>query len=90
LTTIGLRDAGQCAFVGTRGPCAERGFLEFHHLVPFADGGAAVIDNIQLRCRAHNRYESELWFGTQDSPVVRECRDFLGRSNSVQDRVTNE
>ena len=29
------RDAGQCAFVSTAGRrCAERGFLEFHHVVP--------------------------------------------------------
>ena len=58
------RDEGQCAFVGTRGRCTESGFLEFHHVVPFADGGAATLENIQLRCRAHNQYESEQWFGT--------------------------
>ena len=58
------RDEGRCAFVGTRGRCTERGFLEFHHAVPFADGGAATLENIQLRCRAHNQYESEQWFGT--------------------------
>jgi hypothetical protein len=32
------RDAGQCAFVGTESRCTERGFLEFHHVVPYADG----------------------------------------------------
>ena len=58
------RDQGQCAFVGTRGRCTERGFLEFHHVVPFADAGAATLENIQRRCRAHNQYESEQWFGT--------------------------
>jgi 5-methylcytosine-specific restriction endonuclease McrA len=57
------RDHGQCAFVGTRGRCTERGFLEFHHILPFADGGLATVENIQLRCRAHNQYESEQWFG---------------------------
>lgn len=57
------RDGGRCTFVGTRGRCAERGFLEFHHVVPFAAGGAATVDNIQLRCRAHNAYEAELYFG---------------------------
>jgi hypothetical protein len=55
---VWLRDNGRCAFVGPRGRCDERGFLEFHHLVPFADGGLADVDNIQLRCRAHNQYES--------------------------------
>jgi hypothetical protein len=57
------RDDSRCAFVGTEGRCAERGFLEFHHVVPFAEGGAATADNIQLRCRAHNAYEAEQFFG---------------------------
>jgi 5-methylcytosine-specific restriction endonuclease McrA len=81
---VWTRDDGQCAFVGARGRCTERGFLEFHHLVPFADGGPAVVENIQLRCRAHNRYESERWFGTQDPPVVRERRGVSGWPNSVR------
>ena len=63
------RDGGRCAFVGARGRCAERGFLEFHHVVPFAAGGAADAGNIELRCRAHNRHEAELFFGAE---VVRE------------------
>ena len=46
------RDAGRCGFVGAEGRCEERGFREFHHLIPYADGGLATIDNIQLRCRA--------------------------------------
>jgi 5-methylcytosine-specific restriction endonuclease McrA len=81
---VWTRDDGQCAFIGARGRCTERGFLEFHHVIPFADGGLAVVDNIQLRCRAHNQYELDRWFGTQDPPVVRERRDFSGWSNSVR------
>ena len=57
------RDGGRCAFVGTRGRCRERGFLEFHHVVPFAAGGVPDANNIQLRCRAHNLCEAELFFG---------------------------
>jgi hypothetical protein len=50
--------------VGTNGRrCAERGFLEFHHMDPYALGGEATVGNIQLRCRAHNDYESRVWFG---------------------------
>jgi len=56
------RDGGRCAFVGAR-PCTETGFLEFHHIVPFARGGEATIANIQLRCWAHNQYEALLDFG---------------------------
>lgn len=54
------RDAGQCAFVGESGRrCSARSFLEFHHLEPYALGGGAAVENIQLRCRAHNGYEAE-------------------------------
>ena len=60
---VWARDEGCCAFVGTNGRCAERGFLELHHVVPFADGGEATVENLQLRCRAHNQHEAELWFG---------------------------
>lgn len=57
------RAGGQCAYVGTSGRCTERGFLEYHHVVPFAAGGPATTENIQLRCRSHNGYEAELFFG---------------------------
>ena len=58
------RDGARCAFVGTAGRCAERGFLELHHVVPFAVGGEASTANIELRCRAHNAYEAEQSFGS--------------------------
>jgi len=58
------RDGGQCAFVGkAAGRCGERGFLEFHHVHPYAAGGAATIENIALRCRAHNGHEAEVFYG---------------------------
>lgn len=65
------RDGGRCAFVGATGRCAETGFLEFHHVQPYAQGGEATADNIEIRCRAHNAYESELYFGAS---YVRETR----------------
>jgi hypothetical protein len=68
---VWARDAGQCAFIGATGRCAERGFLEYHHVVPFAAGGATAVENLELRCRAHNQYESELFFGPM---MVREVR----------------
>jgi hypothetical protein len=59
-----LRDAGRCAFVGGNGRrCNSRALLEFHHLRPYADGGEATVENIQLRCRAHNRHEAQAYFG---------------------------
>lgn len=70
------RDGGQCAFVGRNGRCTERGFLEFHHVIPYASGGGATAVNLQLRCRAHNAYESEQHFG---SMWVREGTDDAGQ-----------
>jgi 5-methylcytosine-specific restriction endonuclease McrA len=57
------RDAGRCAFVGTQGRCLETGFLEIHHLVPYAAGGATSVDNLALRCRSHNAHEAVQYFG---------------------------
>jgi hypothetical protein len=57
-------DGGQCAFVSKDGRrCTERAFLEFHHIRPYALGGPTSTENISLRCRRHNQYESELIFG---------------------------
>jgi 5-methylcytosine-specific restriction endonuclease McrA len=71
------RDAGRCRFVspdGTR--CGARGNLEFHHIIPFARGGEATLDNICLMCRAHNEkrfgvahprpVHDAAWFATQN------------------------
>ena len=66
---VWARDDGRCAFIGTLGRCTERGFLEYHHVIPFADGGETSVENLQLRCAAHNAYESVLWSGAD---VVRE------------------
>jgi 5-methylcytosine-specific restriction endonuclease McrA len=60
---VWARDQGQCAFVGAKGRCVERGFLEFHHVIPFAEGGETTAENLQLRCRAHNAYEAREHFG---------------------------
>lgn len=69
------RYGGRCAFVGTTGRCAETGFLEFHHVVPYAAGGATDAANLQLRCRAHNGYEAEQYFGPSE---LRESRAAYG------------
>ena len=70
------RDGGQCGFVGKNGQrCAERTFLEFHHIKAYALGGAATLDNISLRCRRHNQYEADLVFGHRGASEVREPHD---------------
>jgi hypothetical protein len=72
---VWIRDGGRCAFVSASGKrCGERGFLEFHHIVPYAAGGEATIENISLRCKVHNGHEAELFFGPHHpSHVVREA-----------------
>ncbi len=80
---VWTRDGGRCAFVGTHGRCTETSFIEFHHVEPYATGGAATAENIQLRCRAHNVYEAELFFGP-GSMVVREARGFVYPADSAR------
>lgn len=60
---VWMRDGGQCAFIGPHGRCSETGFLEFHHVQPYAAGGSADVSNIELRCRAHNQYEADVVSG---------------------------
>jgi hypothetical protein len=69
---VWTRDGGRCAFEGTTGRCTETGLLQFHHVVPYARGGRAVVDNIELRCAAHNAYEAEVCFGPRAPAAVRE------------------
>jgi len=70
------RDEGRCAFVTAGGRrCAETGGLEFHHAVPFADGGEATEANVELRCTLHNRREASRWFGE-------EVMSYRGRSEA--------
>ena len=71
--SVWSRDGGRCAFRGEQGRCTETGFLEFHHVVPYADGGETSAANLELRCRAHNQYEMDLWSGATQ-PCVRETR----------------
>ena len=60
---VSARDGDRCAFVGPEGRCTETAGLQFHHRIPFADGGPTTVDNLELRCSAHNLYEAERWFG---------------------------
>jgi hypothetical protein len=65
---VWLRDGGRCAFLARDGRrCTERGFLEFHHVTPYGAGGQATLPNIQLRCKGHNAYEADLYYGPRGS-----------------------
>jgi hypothetical protein len=85
------RDEGRCAFVGSSGRCTERRYLECHHIQPHGHQGPPTIENIALRCRAHNVYESELVFGRFDASAAarrREKRAVSGQNTPVPERVT--
>jgi len=81
---VWVRDLGRCAFIGATGHrCNERRFVEFHHLDPYALGGEASVDQVELRCRPHNDYEGRLYFGKRrrDERAVRD-------GGSVRDAAT--
>jgi len=37
--------------------------VEFHHRTPYGRSGTHDVENIELRCRAHNQYEADLEYG---------------------------
>jgi hypothetical protein len=83
--SVAARDQGRCAFVAADGRrCGARGFVEFHHVMPYARGGPATEANIQLRCRGHNDYEAELDFCSRKA-VASEL--VPGRVGSAQRQV---
>jgi 5-methylcytosine-specific restriction endonuclease McrA len=58
------RDGGTCGFVSESGRrCGSNRRLEFDHVNPVARGGGSSVDNLRLRCRAHNLYAAEQAFG---------------------------
>jgi hypothetical protein len=86
---VWARDEGRCSFVSRTGRrCDERAFLEFHHLLPYAKGGQATVDNIALRCRRHNQYEADLVFGdpgnaARPRPSTAEVLPWHGLENTI-------
>jgi hypothetical protein len=65
------RDAGCCTYRSESGErCRETARLELHHSTAFAQGGEHRLDNVSLRCRAHNALAAEEDFG----------RDFVARA----------
>ena len=60
---VWARDGGRCRFEGPAGRCTETGRLEFHHVIPYAHGGPTTVENLELRCAAHNQYEAEQCVG---------------------------
>jgi hypothetical protein len=58
------RDKGRCAFVDDEGKrCRSAWQVEFHHCTPFGREGPHSLENVELRCRAHNQYEADQEYG---------------------------
>ncbi len=60
------RDQSRCTYVDGRGQrCRETSMLEYHHEQAWALGGDTTVDNISLRCAAHNALAAEQDFGRE-------------------------
>ena len=76
------RDGGQCTFTATNGHRSPaRTMLEYDHIEPVARGGQSAVDNLRLRCRAHNRLAAERAFG---SSLMREKRRAAEKARALE------
>src|SRR5450432_2595394 len=58
------REGRQCTFVSKDGRrCGSRRFLELDHILPWAMGGEPTVENLRVRCAAHNRLAARHCFG---------------------------
>ena len=58
------RDGAQCTFVDAEGRrCTARRFITLEHREPFALGGPPTVENLCLRCMAHNAHAARQVFG---------------------------
>jgi len=61
-----VRDGGCCTFCSEDGQrCGARRFLELDHITPWAVGGESTVENLRLRCRAHNQHSARRYFGAE-------------------------
>lgn len=78
------RDGGQCTFMAENGRrCTARRLLEFDHVEPVARGGKSTIDNLRLRCRAHNQLEAERTYGAD----LMEAKRGVARQEAARKRI---
>jgi hypothetical protein len=70
---VAERDGRRCTFVAdSERRCESRSRLEYDHIVEVARGGPSTVENLRLRCRAHNQFAAEETFGA----------DFMERKRS--------
>jgi hypothetical protein len=59
-----VRDGQRCSYVSPAGRrCSARRCLELDHVHPWAVGGENTIENLRLRCRAHNQRYARQYYG---------------------------
>jgi hypothetical protein len=60
------RDAGQCTYVNARGErCHGRHYVQFDHRIARAFGGSSTVENLRLRCAAHDGLAAEQVLGIE-------------------------
>jgi 5-methylcytosine-specific restriction endonuclease McrA len=70
------RDSARCAYHDNRGErCRETCGLEIHHRHAHALGGPPTLDNLEVRCRAHNTLAAEEDFGRTHMDRMRGVMD---------------
>jgi 5-methylcytosine-specific restriction endonuclease McrA len=63
---VWVRCEGCCSFAAPDGErCRTRSYLEFHHLVPFGQGGPTTAENLTLMCQSHNALLAERDYGRE-------------------------
>jgi 5-methylcytosine-specific restriction endonuclease McrA len=78
-----LRDGKQCSYVSPDGRrCGARRLLEVDHIEPLAVGGEDTVENLRLRCRAHNQRYARQCFGT--SRIKAAIRAFRQRRDALR------
>jgi len=74
--SVWQRDEARCTYRDARGQrCREQSGLQFHHHHPHARGGPPNVENLTLRCRAHNILAAEHDFGRD---LIRQKRRAAG------------
>ena len=84
------RDHGRCTFVSERGErCPTHSRLEFDHADPVARGGRSTVENLRLRCRAHNQFAAERMFGAGFMKEKRERSQAAARGGDARPTGAN-
>jgi hypothetical protein len=81
------RDGRRCTFVTGEGKrCPARRMLEYDHIEPVARGGLSTVENLRLRCRAHNQYAAEQVYGAEFMRQRREAARNQARNSPTDFR----